>query len=132
MPKPSRHANSHIPATLASRQLEAAMPANVIHTAPPAGDDDSSATQTLAQFMACKCVGALPGRACTYCSGTKWLKRCAKCSGSGLDYVNISGREPRGNICGPCMGRGWTSSMPSDRAAIAALAEAAAKIPANV
>lgn len=124
------HATSRA-ATLAARQLEAANPANVIHSSPSSSDDDTGATQTLAEFMPCKCVGALPGRACVYCSGTRWIKRCAGCNGSGLTFVNVSGREPRTNKCGPCLGRGWISSMPRDRAAIAKLSEAAALIPAT-
>lgn len=68
-----------------------------------------------AEFMRCRCIGALPGRCCPKCSGTKWLKRCEPCNGSGLLFKNVrKGAEPRSERCGNCMGNGWISAMPKD------------------
>lgn len=77
--------------------------------------------QTPAPFMHCTCLGALPGRGCMHCSGTKWMKRCHNCNGSGILFKNTRrGAEPRSERCGRCMGIGWTSAMPRDREEIAA------------
>lgn len=72
----------------------------------------------------CRCVGALPGRACTLCGSTKWLKRCPKCNGSRITFKNSqSGREPRSEYCGECNGKGWKPCMPADLEAIRLLAK---------
>ena len=59
-------------------------------------------------FRRCACLGAMPGRACQFCSGTRWLKTCPTCSGAGklLKQARQASQEPRGERCGFCMGRG--------------------------
>lgn len=92
-------------------------------SAPPLVDPSDTldaSTHEPAPFLRCKCIGALPGRCCPRCSGTRWLKRCEPCNGSGLLFKNVRrGAEPRSERCGRCVGNGWISSMPADRAAIA-------------
>jgi len=58
-------------------------------------------------FRRCACLGAMPGRACQFCSGTRWLKTCPTCAGAGkLAKPVRAGSEPRSERCGFCMGRG--------------------------
>lgn len=58
-------------------------------------------------FRRCACLGAMPGRACQFCSGTRWLKTCLTCGGAGkLTKPTRAGSEPRSERCGFCMGRG--------------------------
>lgn len=105
MPKPSRQT-----------PISAITSTAAVATEPVIDENDLA---PLPQFMLCKCIGALPGRCCPRCSGTKWLKRCLSCNGSGLLFKNSrKGAEPRSERCGNCMGNGWLSCMPSDRAAI--------------
>lgn len=71
-------------------------------TIPPAPGSEFS------PFRRCACLGTMPGRACLYCSGTRWLKTCTTCSGAGklLKQARQASQEPRGERCGFCMGRG--------------------------
>lgn len=115
------------------------MPENVVQTVTTLGSDEEGATTTARQFMPCKCVGVPPGRACPACSSTRWLKRCSGgCNGSGLLFRNRLGgasKEPRGERCSFCVGRGYTSAMPKDMPAIQRelqlIAEAADLIPSE-
>lgn len=64
----------------------------------------------------CKCVGVLPGRACTLCGGTKWLRRCAGCHGSGLIFKNgrTSASQAYSERHGMCGGVGWLGARLGD------------------
>lgn len=70
-------------------------------------------------YCECRCIGVLPGRACTACNSTKWMKRCIPCNGSGKIFVDVrSGSQPRTDIHGPCMGRGWLPCQAADLVAM--------------
>ncbi len=102
---------------------------SVVASSPTASAEAEEPRAPQPQFMRCKCIGALPGRCCPRCSGTRYLKRCQPCNGYGLIFKNTrKGAEPRGEKCGPCMGFGWKSAMPGD---LPAISEMEAKIAAR-
>ncbi len=65
------------------------------------------------KYRRCTCEGVLPGRACSLCFSTGWLKRCPHCFGSGTIYKNSRAGEPRPEPCVNCR-RGWQAAMPAD------------------
>lgn len=85
------------------------------------------ATTESLDFQRCACIGVMPGRACVLCNNTKWLKRCTECNGSGKIFLNVrSGSQPRADIHGRCMGRGWLPCQAADLEAIFSTATPAA------
>lgn len=68
-----------------------------------------------ADYQRCACIGVMPGRACVLCNNTRWLKRCTDCNGSGKIFVNVrAGSQPRADVHGRCMGRGWLPCQVAD------------------
>lgn len=57
-------------------------------------------------FRRCSCLGVLPGRCCTFCYGTKWIKLCPKCEGEGRISLTVRKGAERSQPCGHCGGRG--------------------------
>jgi hypothetical protein len=57
-------------------------------------------------YRHCPCLGALPGRVCSFCHGTKWTKLCPRCEGDGRIDLNIRKGAERSQPCGFCGGRG--------------------------
>jgi hypothetical protein len=77
-------------------------------------------------FRRCSCIGVMPGRACTLCNNTKWMKRCPNCYGVGAVFQNSrSSYEPRKDRCGFCMGRGWIAARREEVAAATSAVPAA-------
>ncbi len=69
-------------------------------------------------YRRCSCLGVMPGRACTACNNTRWLKVCQACSGEGIITANNRlGSSPRRDRCGFCMGRGSTPATFAEVAA---------------
>jgi hypothetical protein len=71
----------------------------------------TSPTPPEIEYRRCPCLSALPGRACPACGGSKWLRRCDDCHGSGHIYANrrysAGGQQPTSEKHGRCNGRGW-------------------------
>lgn len=62
-------------------------------------------------YRRCSCIGVMPGRACTRCNNTRWLKVCKDCAGAGIKPApNRLGSMPRRDRCGFCMGVGSTAA----------------------
>lgn len=62
-------------------------------------------------YRRCSCLGVMPGRCCTRCYGSKWMKICPKCEGEGRRHVNSRrGSQDRTEMCGFCMGVGTVSA----------------------
>ena len=60
----------------------------------------------LSPYRRCPCVGALPGRVCIFCSGTKWTRICPRCQGEGRRELNIRRGAERSEPCGFCGQKG--------------------------
>jgi hypothetical protein len=79
-----------------------------------ASSADSPVTSS-GNYLPCRCVGVLPGRACSWCLSTKWLKRCTRCHGAGFWFKNNRQGDPRQEPCGDCGKRGWKAVGPKER-----------------
>lgn len=78
-------------------------------------------------YRRCSCLAVMPGRACHRCLGTKWLKACPKCEGSGRIDVSRRKGSDRSQPCGHCMTTGQVSA---NRAEVTRAEEAARATPA--
>jgi len=67
-------------------------------------------------YRRCPCVGSLPGRVCSFCSGTKWTRLCPRCEGEGRIDLNVRKGAERSVPCGFCGTRG---TLPASLAEIA-------------
>lgn len=63
--------------------------------------------------LPCKCPGTLPGRSCSACFSSKWLKRCQHCMGNGFYFGSTRQGNPKREPCAECR-RGWKPCMPRE------------------
>jgi hypothetical protein len=101
-------AESTEPAPASESDILAALLPPAILIPPAPGSEHS-------MFRRCACLGVMPGRACLYCSNSRWLRTCAACTGAGkLTKPTRRGGEPRSERCGFCMGRGTVPAKQAD------------------
>ncbi|MDA4131922.1 MAG: hypothetical protein OK454_02175 [Thaumarchaeota archaeon] len=60
----------------------------------------------LSSYRRCPCLAVLPGRVCSFCYGTHWMKFCSKCAGEGRIQITVRQGAERSQPCGHCNGRG--------------------------
>lgn len=91
-------------AVTASLAIPPAAAADLSSSIPP--DPPPLPGTPLSPFRRCSCLGVLPGRCCTFCYGTKWIKLCPKCEGEGRISLTVRKGAERSQPCGHCGGRG--------------------------
>jgi hypothetical protein len=67
-------------------------------------------------YRHCPCLGVMPGRVCTFCYGTKWMKICSRCEGEGRIQLSVRKGAERSQPCGHCGGKG---TLPANQKEIA-------------
>lgn len=74
-------------------------------------------------YRRCPCLGVMPGRVCTFCYGTKWMKICSRCEGEGRIQLNVRKGAERSQPCGHCGGKGTLPANQKEIAEATLLAE---------
>lgn len=81
-------------------------------------------------YRKCSCLAVMPGRICSRCLGSKWVKPCPKCEGDGR--IGTSSRRKgseRSQPCGFCMATGQVSAGKAEIAKAEEMAKSAATAP---